>query len=411
MVSIMNSKYKLYILILAVTTGGTLTGLMRMCMPVLFKEISLDLNLSLVQIGTVWGLDPLAGVFASLFGGLLADRFGVKRTLIVVCFLAGIISILRGFSINFLTFASTMFLFGLVVSTTFVVVPKVTALWFNQKSLTLANSLITVFWFIGAMIGTMTSATVFSPLLGGWRNVIFLFSAFAFVLGILWITTGREPRKDEEPVSTFEKVPFSQALSKVVRIKEVWILGLIHTAFIASFMGLSGYLSLYLKNSGWNVAAADSVMTLQLGAVLVGAFPMILLVNKLKSKKGMLFFSLLATMAGVVVLPFVHGSAIYYVVFISGFLNSPSGALINTLIFELKGIGSHYGGTAVGLVFSIANLGAFVSPPIGNSLAQFGPGMPFIFWAILAAAGLPLILFLRKQDKVSIPKNHPDLNT
>lgn len=44
-------------------------------MPVLFKEISDDLGLSVAQIGTIWGLDPLAGVFIGLPGGLLADRF------------------------------------------------------------------------------------------------------------------------------------------------------------------------------------------------------------------------------------------------------------------------------------------------------------------------------------------------
>jgi MFS family permease len=407
MILIVNSRYKWYILILAVTTGATLTGLLRLCMPVLFKEISLDLNLSLVQIGTVWGLDPLAGAITCLFGGLLADRFGVKRTLLVVCFLAGALSILRGFSINFPTFASTMFLFGLVASIAFTVVPKVTALWFDQKHLPLANSLITVFWFIGAMIATMTGAAVFSPLLGSWRNVIFLFSVPVFILGLLWLITGREPRKGELSVSTVQSVSLRQAISKVVRIKEVWLLGLIQASFVASFTGLSGYLSLYLKNKGWAVAAADGVMTLQLAGVLIGAFPMLLLVNKLKSRKIVLFISLLATMGGIAALPFAQGSAIYYVVFISGFINSPSGALINTLVFENKEIGSTYGGTAVGLVFSIAELASFASPPIGNSLAQFGQAVPFIFWAIIAAAGLPLIFFLGKRKKQTLENRQP----
>jgi MFS family permease len=399
MVSIMNSRYKWYVLILAATTFGILAGLAKLCMPVLFKEISLDLNLNLVQIGVVWGMDPLAGIFISLFGGLFADRFGVKRTLLIVCFVGGIISLSRGFSTNFATFASTMFLFGIIASITLTVVPKVTALWFNNQSLTLANAIINVFWSVGAMIGTMTSATVFSPLLGGWRNVIFLFSAPALILGILWLTTGREPRKGEVSASVFQKVPFRQALSKVVRNKNVWILGLIQTAFTGAFTGLEGYLSLYLKNTGWTTTAADSAITLYLGAGLVGVFPMILLVNKLHSSKGMLFFALVAATACNVILPFVHGSAVYYVVFISSFLSAPSWALINTMIFKTRGIGSTYGGTAIGLAMTITALGAFAAPPIGNSLARFGPGMPFIFWAFLAAAGLPLFLFLREKEK------------
>jgi nitrate/nitrite transporter NarK len=76
-------------------TYGSVVGLERMCMPVLFKEISLDLNLSLVSVGTIWGMDPLAGVLIAIPGGLLVDRFGIKRTLAVICILAGLLGALR----------------------------------------------------------------------------------------------------------------------------------------------------------------------------------------------------------------------------------------------------------------------------------------------------------------------------
>jgi len=59
-------------------------------MPVLFKEISDTLHLSVGDIGVVWGMDPLAGVFVGLPAGLLADRFGIKKTLTILCILAGI---------------------------------------------------------------------------------------------------------------------------------------------------------------------------------------------------------------------------------------------------------------------------------------------------------------------------------
>src|SRR5665647_2033659 len=100
-----------------------------MALPVLFKEISLDLNLDMVSIGTIWGMDPLAGVFVCMLGGLMADRFGLKRTLVVTCILSGIFCALRGLSNNFISMAATMFLFGIVNSITFAVAPKVAAVW------------------------------------------------------------------------------------------------------------------------------------------------------------------------------------------------------------------------------------------------------------------------------------------
>jgi hypothetical protein len=40
-----------------------------------------------------------------------------------------------------------------------------------------------------------------------------------------------------------------------------------------------------------------------------------------------------------------------------------------------------------------------VAPPQGNSLADIAPGLPFVFWASLAAAGF-LGLFLVKEKVV-----------
>ena len=54
-------RYKWYILSLSMLAYCILGGVERMCLPVLFNEISADLGLSLVSIGTIWGLDPLAG--------------------------------------------------------------------------------------------------------------------------------------------------------------------------------------------------------------------------------------------------------------------------------------------------------------------------------------------------------------
>jgi ACS family glucarate transporter-like MFS transporter len=178
-------------------TYAIIAGAERMTMPVLFKEISSDIGLNVVSIGTIWGLDPLAGVFIGLPGGLLADRFGIKRTLTVVCLLAGIFSAFRGFSTSFVTLAGTTFLFGIMAAMTPSIAPKTTAVWFSRQQLGLANALLQVGWTVGAIGATMTSATILSPLLGGWKNVLFLFGVPAVVLGILWLVTGKEPPKNE----------------------------------------------------------------------------------------------------------------------------------------------------------------------------------------------------------------------
>jgi hypothetical protein len=95
----------------------------------------------------------------------------------------------------------------------------------------------------------------------------------------------------------------------------------------------------------------------------------------------------------------VNDAGIWVVIIAGNFLRSSTFAITNVLIFGIAGIGSTYGGTAMGLASSIGMIGGFLSPPLGNSLAGIGAGVPFFFWAGLAGISLPLFLFLRKPKE------------
>ena len=390
-------NYKWYILALTGLTCAVITGAGRMCMPVLFEQIGSDLGLSVVAIGTVWGMDPLAGIFIGIPGGLLADRFGIRRTLFVICILAGIFGALRGFSVNFFTLALTMFLFGLNVAAMPSITPKVTTLWFSGKELGLSNAILNIAWSIGAMIASQFSATVFSPLLGGWQNVLFVLGAPAVLLGILWFVTGREPDKEERADRQASEVPFREALFKVIHIKEVWIVGIMTLTSWGAGMGFIGYLPLYLRNLGWTPTAADATITLTNGISTLGVIPMVLLSNRLGQKK-VLAMAIVAQALSAGLVPFLTSQGIWALIIITGFIRSASSALFSVIIFETKGVGTAYAGTAIGLASTISMVGAFLAPPIGNSLETIDPGAPLVFWGCLAAAGLPLILMLKSKS-------------
>src|SRR4030067_3040331 len=107
------SKYRWYILALGLATHILVVSMSRMSMPVLFQERSDDLGLNLVQIGWVWGITGLAGVFAAIPAGLFSDKFGVTRTLFFACLLQGIFSALRGTAGGFISLTTIVFFFGL----------------------------------------------------------------------------------------------------------------------------------------------------------------------------------------------------------------------------------------------------------------------------------------------------------
>lgn len=397
-----NANYHWYVLALAMLTLG-LVGLERMCMPVLFKEISVKLNLSVFQVGTIWGLDPLAGVLVSLPAGLLADRFGVRRTLAAFSLLAGIFCAVRGFSTNFPSLAVTTFFFGLTVAFLPNITPKVTMIWFKNRRLSLANGLMQVSWSVGAVIASMFSATILSPWLGGWQRVLLLFGAPALIISTLWILTGRDREKSPVATQSQQKVPLLKSISTVARIKDIWIIGFMQFTLLGAFMGLGGYMSLYLKNMGWSVARADGVVTSIGLANMVGIIPMVYLADRLHARKRVLFVCLLGLILSYSLLPFVHDNWVYIVISTGAFLWAGASPLYITLIQETKGVGSTYAGTAVGLAASLAMLGGCLGPPIGNSLASISASAPIFFWAGLVVAGLPFFLFLKKRDTRQAP--------
>jgi hypothetical protein len=104
-------------------------------------------------------------------------------------------------------------------------------------------------------------------------------------------------------------------------------------------------------------------------------------------------------------LPYVNATGIWLLIIFSGFLRSGAGSLFTVMIFETQGIGSAYGGTAIGLASTISMMGAFLAPPIGNSLAEINEGLPFTFWACLAAVGIPMLLLIK--SKTSTPSHYP----
>ncbi len=386
---------------------GVIAGAERMCMPVLFKQISTDLDLNVVSLGTIWGVDPLAGIFVGLPGGLLVDRFGMKRTMTVICILAGIFCALRGLAVNFATMATATFLFGMMAAVLPGIVPKTTAVWFKKEQLGFTNALIFITQSIFSMVATMTSATVLSPLLRGWRNALFLLGLPAVIIGILWYFTGKEPEKRDSEINEIVQVPLSQALSRVIHIREIWIIGFITLLLWGATSGFLGYLPLYLRNIGWKPIEADSVMTAVNGAFLVGNIPMVLLASRFTGYKMILFIGILVTIISLGLLPMVNDTTIWPLIVISNFLRSGASVATNVLIFETRGVGSTYGGTAMGLVNSIGMVGAFVAPPIGNSFANISPSTPFLFWSGFVALSLPLFIFLwkpkRNEDSIKIP--------
>jgi MFS family permease len=396
------TNYKWYVLTLAALTHTFVIAIPTMAMPVLFKEISEELGLSLVQIGVIWGAGSLTGIFTGLLGGSIGDRFGAKRTLIVACLLAGIGGALRGLADDFITLAGTMFLFGFITPAIPMNVHKTCGIWFSGRHLGLANGVVSGGMALGFMVGSMISATIMSPWLGSWRYVLFLYGGIAMAMSIPWALTRAAPQEAGELSQGISSSSMRQTFYRVSRLKNIWLLGLAILGIGGCVQGMLGYLPLYLQEIGWSVARADGALATFHAMSMLATIPLALLSDKLGSRKRILMVAALAIASGVGLLTVAQGMAVWVAVIIAGLFRDGFMALFMTSIIEVEGVGAAYAGTAMGLAMVFNRLGSLVAPPLGNSLATFAPSFPFAFWAILAVLGMFCFHFIQE----AVARNH-----
>ena len=224
---------------------------------------------------------------------------------------------------------------------------------------------------------------------------MFLYGAISVVISILWYLSRNGPGKTVSSPDSATAIPFRQALYKVVRIRNVWVLGFILLGQLSCVQGMLGYLPLYLRQVGWTPASADGTVAAFNGISTLAVIPIVLLSYRLGSKRIILFAGTLLTAIGVGLLSLVSGPLVYAAVLLAGIVRDGYMAVYMTTIIESEEIGAVYAGTAIGLAATIARLGVLFAPPVGNSLAGIGIGLPFTFWAGLAFLALFGFFFLK----------------
>ena len=373
------------VLLLSTLTNTLVAAAPVMCMPVLFAEISKDLHLDLVQVGFIWGVSALPGIFTGFVGGAVGDRLGPRRVLIAVCLLVGLTGALRGLANGFVALAVSMFLFGVFSPLITMNTLKTCGLWFPRGQLGVASGVLSMGMALGFLSSSILSATYLSPWLGGWRNVLFFYGAVGAVLSAVWYAFRPLPLRVSGSGHGAGSV--LRNLAHVIKIRSVWMFGLALLGVGGCIQGALGYLPLYLRGQGWTEASADGALAAFHTLSLICAVPIALLSDFLGTRKKILVMAIAMVALGIGSLAFTQGPTIWLSVAVAGMVRDGFMAVFFTALLEREGIGTTFSGTAMGMIMVFSGLGNLLAPPLGNSLAALAPGAPFLFWAALTLLG------------------------
>ena len=394
-----SGNYKWYILTLVVLTNMLVIAIPTMGMSVLAKEISDDLGLSLVQVGIVWGIGSLPGIVTSLLGGVIGDKLGPRRILVWGSLTAGLLGAVRGFAPNFLTLAVLAAVLGAVIPFVTLNGIKTCGQWFPHDQLGLANGLVSMGMALGFLLGSLLSATVMSPLLGGWRNVMIAYGVTGALFSIAWYFS------HELPINVHpsgESLSMRRTIMHIGGMKNIWLLGLALFGMGGCIQGVLGYLPLYLRGLGWHAIQADGAMSAFHTVSMICVMPIALWSDRIGSRKQLLLVAALLVMLGTGLLSFATGWMVWVAVLMTGFVRDAFMAIFFTLVIETEGIGRLYAGTATGITLAISAISSVIAPPIGNGMAVYWRGAPFLFWSGLMLFGVICLSLYKNGGSIEI---------
>ncbi len=395
-----SSNYRWVMLLLCALTPLFVVTLPNMSLPPLFATIGHDLGLSLVEIGTIWGAGSFAGIFFALIGGSLGDRFGTRATLFAACIMTGVLGLARSFAVDFATLLIASLLFGIAQAIIPVMLFKVARQWFPAEQLGMASGVISAGFASGLLLGPLLSTSVILSALGGWRQVLVFYGVIALLISLVWLVIHPVERQSEShrtpPVSLIA------SLSHVMRLRNLWILGIGGLGISACIQGFSGYLPTYLKSIGWANLDADRALAAFFVTSLVAVIPLSILSDRLRQRRVFLIFTALVLSIGVGLLSIIDGALIVLVIAIAGTVFDALMAILNASVLEVAGVSDLYAGTAMGFATMISSLGGTFSPPLGNGLATLGSSVPFLFWGIMGLLAVFMFAFFLKPSNRAV---------
>ena len=396
------------ILILSALTAAFAVAVPSMGLSVLFKEISTDLQLNLVQVGLVWSIGSLPAIATALLSGVLIDRIGPKQVMIFGVAMAAVTAALRGLASDFSGLLIIILLGGAISPLVTMSAYKMNGVWFPAQQLGLANGVFSMGMALGFMLGSFFSATLLSPWLGGWRHVMFFFGGLAGVCCLPWLLTPPAPPSNRPGALPLPTVSMRHAFSHLLKLKGLWLVGLAMLGYSGSIQGLLGYLPLHLRGVGWPSVSADSAQTLFHAMSLVFVIPLSYLSDRLRVRKNILLVTLAAALLGIGLLFFSTGWPVWLAVVLIGAGRDATMGLLFTMGIQTKGVGAAYAGSATGTVSFFSYIGSMIASPVGNSLAAQGASTPFAFWAGLVTLSITSLLLIQptpEKDGVSSETN------
>lgn len=381
-----------WILLAVVWSVNLLTNWNRNLVAPLASGLMADLNLDHTQVLSLQSAPALVTVFLSIPAGLLADRLGVRRAILLALALTGTLALARGLAATYAQVLMLTVLFGLGSPLAMPALAKMVRRSFPAKRTGLATGI----YHSGFGLGiTMALATTY-PLFGfDWRLAFVVMGLATFLPAVLWWFVSRQAR----PLLTMISPPglSLEGLGSAARSWNVWTLGGARFFTLGGAYLALGLLPLALERvhhlSPGQAGAVTSVVGV---GALLGNLLTPALSDWLQVRKPLLWLGSLVAAACLFLTWWLGASPLAQIFALMVGLAAGGGMAVSmTMLTEYQAITSQSLGTSIGLTEAMTSAGQLVLPILGGIVVDVTGSYTLAFGAaatmLLLAAGCGLL--------------------
>jgi len=362
----------------------------------ILQEIRNGLKISLGDAGLIISIIALCiGIF-SLLGAVVAERIGALRALVIGIWLLAIGQVASGYAPNFAALLACRVLEGIGYGLVIAPPGTLTMQWFGEGEWPYINMINFAFSYVGLTAVFRATPALFAAV-GSWRMVLLWYGVGSAGVALLWTVFGREHRSETSvsaPGALEAPAERGSALMEVAKMRNVLLIaaGLfggmwvfqIYTAFLPEFFRTYRGMTLSQASLMTQVLPFAGLFAALSGGIGTG------MSGLRKPFTWPIAFTNLVGCTGAIVLRdpmWIRLSLVLVGIGAAGSL-----AALTTLLMESPGMNPTRLGAAIGFVWAVGYLGAFISPFLGGALAA-RIGLHTVMLGFLVFQFLPIVMF------------------
>lgn len=355
-------------------------------------EISREFRLTSVLSGFIFTVEFAGFITFILLGGILADRYGKKTT--VLAALAGILISVIAFSLSgsFYTLCISMFFMGGFGG---VIESIVTALVsdMNPVNNSFYVNFTQVFFGLGALAGPVMAGYIISYW-SSWRIFYYILGGLFFITAVIFASCKITGIPKSEKIRIYH-------LKKLASNRKFILVCLCMLFYTGSEVGGWGWMSTFLKdNMGFSIVKSGIAVAVFWAALTVGRFILGFFTGRFRLADIILFLTLSSSAATLLSAAVSGEFLVWLAIVLMGLTYSSQFPLMASYGSKLTDVPS---GTVFSLLMGGGALGSMVVPLIMGVLGQsFSLRAAMLLpAALLFAAGIVFIAFRRNPEEAT----------